>query len=121
MATMSNRCSMRPDDPSRPESAIVDRPQRANRTVQVVGQPPPTSAEPMNKANITGNGTSVRLVGGFDASTENVDGVRGRKAQRRDHPDQLASVLERLGHHRVREHGEDRTCSERENEADRFG
>ena len=64
--------------------------------------------------------SSVSLVGGFDASTERVDDVGGRKAQRCDHPDQLASVLVRLGDHRVREHGDDRTCSERENEANRF-
>jgi hypothetical protein len=55
------------------------------------------------------------------ASSERVDGVRDREAQRRDDPDQLASVLVRLGHHRVREHSEDRTCSEREDEADGVG
>src|SRR5512132_4340316 len=78
---MSNRCSIRPDDPSRPESAIVDRPQRANRTVQVVGQPPPTSGEPMNKANTTGNGTSrLSTLNRWVKVLELDPGILGRKA-----------------------------------------
>ena len=35
--------------------------------------------------------------------------------------DQLAAVLERLGHHRVREHREDRTRREGEHEGDGVG
>src|SRR6478735_8754609 len=51
-------------------------------------------------------------------SIEQVDCERGRESERRDDPDQLAAVLERLGHHRVREHGEDRACREGQDEGD---
>jgi hypothetical protein len=43
---------------------------------------------------------------------------RDREAERRDDADKLASVLVCLVHHRVREHGEDRTGREGENEGD---
>jgi hypothetical protein len=49
-------------------------------------------------------------------SVERVDQERGREAERRHDPDELAAVLVGLGHHRVREHREDRPRRERENE-----
>jgi hypothetical protein len=51
-------------------------------------------------------------------SIEQVDGGRDRESERRHDPGQLAAVLVGLGHHRVREHGEDRTCREGKNEGD---
>jgi hypothetical protein len=51
-------------------------------------------------------------------SVEQVDSERDRESERRHHPDQLAAVLVGLGHHRVREHREDRTCREGEDEGD---
>ena len=47
-----------------------------------------------------------------EGSTEGVDRIRHREAERGDDPDQLTAVLERLGHHRVGQHGEDRSCRE---------
>jgi len=52
-------------------------------------------------------------------SIERVDCVRDREPERRRDSDPLAAIVERLGHHRVGEHGEDRTCSEGEHEAHR--
>ena len=46
---------------------------------------------------------------------------RGRKPERRQHADELPAVLERLGHHRVREHGQDRAACEGEDERDDAG
>ena len=47
-----------------------------------------------------------------------MDRERDRESERRHDPDQLAAVLVGLGHHRVREHGEDRAGREGENEGD---
>jgi hypothetical protein len=46
-----------------------------------------------------------------------MDHERDRESKRRHDPDRFAAVLV-LGHHRVREHGEDRTCREGKNEGD---
>jgi hypothetical protein len=51
-------------------------------------------------------------------SIEQVDRGRDRESERRHDPGQLAAVLVGLGHHRVREHGEDRPGGEGKNEAD---
>ena len=51
-------------------------------------------------------------------SIEQMDGGCDRESERRHDPGQLAAVLVGLGHHRVREHGEDRTGGEGENEGD---
>ena len=51
-------------------------------------------------------------------SIEQIDGGRDRESERRHDPGQLAAVLVGLGHHRVREHGEDRTGGEGKNEGD---
>jgi hypothetical protein len=51
-------------------------------------------------------------------SIEQMDCERDHESERRHDPDQLAAVLVGLGHHRVREHGEDRTCREGKYEGD---
>jgi hypothetical protein len=56
-----------------------------------------------------------------DGSIEGVDRIRHCETERGDDPDQLAAVLERLGHHRVGQHGEDRTCRKRQDERDGVG
>ena len=53
----------------------------------------------------------------FDESTERVDCVRCREPQRRRDPDPITAIVERLGHHRVRKHGQDRPCGEGKNKA----
>jgi hypothetical protein len=47
-----------------------------------------------------------------------MDGERDRESECCHDADDLASVLVGLGHHRLREHGEDRTGCEGENEGD---
>jgi transcriptional regulator LmrA/YxaF-like protein len=49
-----------------------------------------------------------------------MDQKRGREAERRHDPDELAAMLVGLGHHRVREHREDRPRRERQDEATTF-
>ena len=51
-------------------------------------------------------------------SAQQVDGVGHREPERRQDPDELSAVLVRLGHHRVREHGEDRPGREGQHEGD---
>jgi len=51
-------------------------------------------------------------------SVEGVDRESDRESERRHDPDQLAAVLERLRHHRVGEHCEDRAGCEGEHEGD---
>ena len=51
-------------------------------------------------------------------SIEQMDCERDRESERRHRPDQVAAVLVGLGHHRVGEHGEDRTCREGKDEGD---
>jgi hypothetical protein len=49
---------------------------------------------------------------------QQVDRERDRESERHHDPDELASVLEGLGHHRVGEHGQDRAGREGQNEGD---
>ena len=60
------------------------------------------------------------MAGGVTGWVNRACGSRTRPRSRASSttPTQLASVLVRLGHHRVREHREDRTRRERENEGD---
>ena len=51
-------------------------------------------------------------------SIEHMDCERDREAERRRDPDPPASVLEGLGHHRVRKHGQDRARREGDDEGD---
>jgi hypothetical protein len=51
-------------------------------------------------------------------SIERVDRERDREPEGRQDADELAAVLEGLGHHRVREHREDRSRREAEDERD---
>ena len=53
-----------------------------------------------------------------DDSFERMDCERDRESKGRRYSDEPASVLECLGHHRIREHGEDRACREGKDEAD---
>ncbi len=52
-------------------------------------------------------------------SSEHVDRVRRGEAQSRRDTDTSTTILERLGHHRGRKHGQDRTAGERLHERDR--
>ena len=59
-----------------------------------------------------GSSASRRQYPGGAPSIQPVDRERDREAERRHDADELAAVLERLGHHRVREHGQDRARRE---------
>jgi hypothetical protein len=54
-------------------------------------------------------------------SIQDVDRERNRESERRQDPDPLAGVLVGLRHHRVGQHGEDRSGREREHERDHVG